>query len=531
MYITSIQDPPPYEGQCELASEPPPLSPVGSESRCPFPAAIADSNYEAQTPIAESQPSATPHTVTGTFTTTTQNSTGQERRDHQIERMLSELESLSQKMKAMEEELEEVEADRQKECLLFEKISEDWSSRINTLQKDNQHLCTEVRDLQNELNRTKQELHKALAEVDGLKIKAARLEKENAELRESTSLHNEQERMEKERLERENAELQQEVCKLKTLQEKYEKEIGEMKEKMKVTTRELEQCMGMPNKSPEQSEGIEARRWTWNKSQRFGEFGQVFGAQRIGDPATYVVKLVTVAECDLQGQRHEVKNAFAKEMKALQGFDHPRVVKYIDQVTEDTPCSIHFHVIMKYMPQGSVCDHLKNEGKLVEGKVAKYMCQLLEGLQYLHKCCHVHCNIKCSNILLDEHGGIKLADYGRFEYLRGKSSSRVVKQTSTAWWMAPEVVEGSTPSEKSDIWSAGTSMHEMLTGERPFSEREQDMAVVYGAGQRSKSMNTLICGQGFSRGTQEFLKLCISWEPSQRSDINELLNSSFLAPH
>ena len=78
MYITSIQDPPPYEGQCELASEPPPLSPVGSESRCPFPAAIADSNYEAQTPIAESQPSssdATPHTVTGTFTTTTQNST------------------------------------------------------------------------------------------------------------------------------------------------------------------------------------------------------------------------------------------------------------------------------------------------------------------------------------------------------------------------------------------------------------------------------------------------------------------------
>ena len=118
VYITSIQDPPPYEGQCELASEPTPSSPVGAEKRSSFPAAIAESSDEALTPIAESQPSssnATPHTVTGTLTTTTQNSTvsfapttstvctlryflfrGQERRDHQIERMLSELESLSQ---------------------------------------------------------------------------------------------------------------------------------------------------------------------------------------------------------------------------------------------------------------------------------------------------------------------------------------------------------------------------------------------------------------------------------------------------
>ena len=140
-----------------------------------------------------------------------------------------------------------------------------------------------------------------------------------------------------------------------------------------------------------------------------------------------------------------------------------------------------------------MCDLLKKEGKLGEGKVAKYTCQLLEGLLYLHNCSHVHRNLKCSNILLDEHGGIKLADYGRFEYLRGKvllwisvllhvfvlvednkntlhivctlvytscgitgllllQSSDVVKQTSTAWWMAPEVIEGSTPSEKSDIW-------------------------------------------------------------------------------
>ena len=38
-------------------------------------------------------------------------------------------------------------------------------------------------------------------------------------------------------------------------------------------------------------------------------------------------------------------------MKALQGFDHPRVMKYTDQVTEDTPSGIHFHVIMKHMPQ------------------------------------------------------------------------------------------------------------------------------------------------------------------------------------
>ena len=73
VYITSIQDPPPYESQCELASEPTPSSPVGAETISSFPAAIAESNDEALTPIAESQPSSTT-TVTGTlFTTTTQN--------------------------------------------------------------------------------------------------------------------------------------------------------------------------------------------------------------------------------------------------------------------------------------------------------------------------------------------------------------------------------------------------------------------------------------------------------------------------
>ena len=63
-------------------------------------------------------------------------------------------------------------------------------------------------------------------------------------------------------------------------------------------------------------------------------------------------------------------------------------------------------------------DLLEREGKLEERKAAKYTRQLLEGLQYLHDTCSViHCRVKCSNILLDENGSMKLAGYGRFECL------------------------------------------------------------------------------------------------------------------
>jgi serine/threonine protein kinase len=106
-----------------------------------------------------------------------------------------------------------------------------------------------------------------------------------------------------------------------------------------------------------------------------------------------------------------------------------------------------------------------------------------------------------------------------------------VRMTGTAWWMAPELVPGGkqsdAASEKSDVWSVGATVVEMLTGKRPFYEYKEKMAVIFALGKRTLSLEELICGPGFSDEVQEFLRLCINWEPSQRATVAELLGTSF----
>ena len=72
--------------------------------------------------------------------------------------------------------------------------------------------------------------------------------------------------------------------------------------------------------------------------------------------------------------------------------------------------------------QGSLADLLKREGKLEELIARKYTVQLLEGLQYLHSKHIIHRDVKCSNILLDEHGDVKLADFGCVKFSQSSVS-------------------------------------------------------------------------------------------------------------
>ena len=124
---------------------------------------------------------------------------------------------------------------------------------------------------------------------------------------------------------------------------------------------------------------------------------------------------------------------------------------------------------------------LSKKTKLLEPETKFFTNQLLQGLQYLHSKDIIHCDIKCSNILLNESGDIKLADFGCAKFKKSKvamyrESALILltwlilisgvasitffmqknKMFGTVWWMAPELVSGRTQcdeaSEKSDIW-------------------------------------------------------------------------------
>ena len=107
--------------------------------------------------------------------------------------------------------------------------------------------------------------------------------------------------------------------------------------------------------------------------------------------------------------------------------------------------------------------------------MASYVVKILEGLHYLHQCDVVHCDLKAANILTTKTGNVKLSDFGVSLNLR--VMEREMKDVAgTPNWMAPEVIELKGASPKSDIWSLGCTVIELLTGRPPYADLGNGMA-------------------------------------------------------
>ena len=124
---------------------------------------------------------------------------------------------------------------------------------------------------------------------------------------------------------------------------------------------------------------------------------------------------------------------------------------------------------LRYAENGSLGQTLKAFGKLNERLVASYVVKILEGLHYLHRSDVVHCDLKAANILTTKNGNVKLSDFGVSLNLR--AMEREMKDVAgTPNWMAPEVIELKGASPKSDIWSLGCTVIELLTGRPPYAD-------------------------------------------------------------
>jgi serine/threonine protein kinase len=128
------------------------------------------------------------------------------------------------------------------------------------------------------------------------------------------------------------------------------------------------------------------------------------------------------------------------------------------------------------------------------------------------------------NILLDEKGTIKLADFGHSKYLNDKHDSLNIK--GTPLWIAPEVITSGKYSKAADIWSLACTIIEMLTGKPPFPElhRLNPYAIMQ---KISKGLKPSIPNELSPIG-KDFLSKCFELNPEDRATVDELLNHSFV---
>eukprot|EP01129_Flabellula_baltica_P007172 TRINITY_DN2755_c0_g1_i1.p1 TRINITY_DN2755_c0_g1~~TRINITY_DN2755_c0_g1_i1.p1 ORF type:complete len:445 (-),score=94.63 TRINITY_DN2755_c0_g1_i1:25-1359(-) len=159
-----------------------------------------------------------------------------------------------------------------------------------------------------------------------------------------------------------------------------------------------------------------------------------------------------------------------REAEILKSLTHPHIVGF--EGYYETSRYVYF--VLEFVGNGSLYDLMKSHGLFPLNIVVIYIRQLLEGLAYVHSFNIVHRDIKSDNILIASDGNVRLADFGTAKSTDVKGSFTVI---GTPYWMAPEIIEMSGGGVKSDVWSVGCTVIELITGNPPYFEMKKMSAL------------------------------------------------------
>jgi ligand-binding sensor domain-containing protein/tRNA A-37 threonylcarbamoyl transferase component Bud32 len=165
---------------------------------------------------------------------------------------------------------------------------------------------------------------------------------------------------------------------------------------------------------------------------------------------------------------------FRQEARMIAKLEHPHILPVHDFGEADgIP-----YMVMRFLEAGTLNERL-DAGQLSLPEIDRIFSQLTEALEYAHENGVIHRDIKPSNAMLDRRGDVFLTDFGIAKMLEGTSALTATGAiTGTPAYMSPEQAQGQKVDQRSDIYSLGIVLFEMLTGRVPF-EAETPMAVLF----------------------------------------------------
>src|SRR5580698_2499438 len=154
---------------------------------------------------------------------------------------------------------------------------------------------------------------------------------------------------------------------------------------------------------------------------------------------------------------------FMAEIRTLAGLEHPGIA----QLRTAFQYQNQFVMVMEFV-EGTTLDKLAAETRIPLSKVLDYSSQVLAALSFAHSRGVTHRDIKPANIMITTHGLIKLMDFGIAKSTNDLQLTRPGTTMGSVYYMSPEQVRGGTVDARSDIYSFGVTLYEMLTGRKPF---------------------------------------------------------------
>lgn len=161
----------------------------------------------------------------------------------------------------------------------------------------------------------------------------------------------------------------------------------------------------------------------------------------------------------------ELHRRFHREALSATSLSHPNIVSVYD-VGEDGNMQ---YIVMEYIKGKTLKQYIQEFSPLSPAQSVQIMKQLTSAIAHAHENGIIHRDIKPQNILIDDDGNVKITDFGIATTLNATSYTQTNSVMGTVHYLSPEQARGGIATNKSDIYSLGIVLYELLTGELPFS--------------------------------------------------------------
>jgi len=199
----------------------------------------------------------------------------------------------------------------------------------------------------------------------------------------------------------------------------------------------------------------------FNKKIGEGGFGEVYSGLWNG-------KMVAIKKFSIKETNNNMKNSlnkFIREINIISSLRHPNIVLNMGASINKSD----YYMISEYVPKGSLFDFLiVQKGTFSETEQLNIAYEIAIAIKYLHSRKVLHCDLKSSNILIDDNGKIKITDFGLSRIKNFLSTQENKGRIGTPHWMAPEIMKSGRYEEASDAYSYGMILWEMVTCEIPY---------------------------------------------------------------
>jgi serine/threonine protein kinase len=236
-----------------------------------------------------------------------------------------------------------------------------------------------------------------------------------------------------------------------------------------------------------------------------GGMGKVY---KVRNTISDRVEAMKILLPDLAGQK-ELADRFLREIKVLASLNHPNIAALRTALTLDN----QLVMIMEFVDGVTLSSRLQ-QGAIPPTQAIKYIDQVLDALSYAHKQNIIHRDIKPANMMLTPDGSVKLMDFG----IARSASDRSLTMTGTTLgslnYMPPEQVKGDPADNRSDLYSLGVSLYEMVTGQLPF-QADSNYAMM-AAHLQEVPKPPIVLRPGIPQPLSQIILMALAKDPGQR---------------